>query len=88
MLKGGLDLNARTPVPDFLLLGTVKISQGSPSEKAVFVVCIYFKVSFSSGFPLLFLSHLSDNTKLLLQQDFLKISVLTFAALALTKLIT
>lgn len=52
------------------------------SEKAILVVWIYFKVSFNSGFQDLFLSHLSATTKLLLQQDFLNISVLTFATTA------
>lgn len=85
-MKGGLNLNAQTSVPDFLVLGTGKVFQGSPSEKAILVVWVYFKVSFNSGFQDLFLSHLSANTKLLLQQDFLNISVLTFAAIALTKI--
>lgn len=83
ILKGGLNLNAQMSVTDFLLLGAVKIFQGSLSEKAVFVIWIYFKLSFNSEFPLLFLSHLSDNIKWLLLQDFLNISVLTFAAIAL-----
>lgn len=81
-----MNLNAQASVPDFLVLGTLKIFQGSPSEKAVFVVWIYFKMSFNLGCQDLLLSHLSDNTKLLLQEDFLNISVLTFAAIALTKI--
>lgn len=81
-----MNLNAETSVPDFLVLGTVKVFQGSPSEKAIFVVWIYFKVSFNSGFQDLFLSHTSDNTNLLLQEEFLNTSVLTFAAIAVTKI--
>lgn len=86
ILGGVLNLNAQTAVPDFPVLGPVQILQGSPSEKAIPVLWIYSKVSFNSGLQYWNLSHLNANTDFLLWRDFFNISVLTFAAIAVTKI--